>query len=156
RGGLAAAGRPGAREHGPELRLHHPAHRGGVQPDQRARRTERLRAPRIIEPGQHAGPPPDSYRTLTRTHATLSPGEMPEDPFCQQSPALPGVDLTSQIATRQVGCGPHEVWILPDGREVFVPNGAWPAFDEEMPWEEEVQEIAMAGGPVALVSRTAQ
>ena len=111
---------------------------------------------RIIEPGQHAVTLLDSYPTLTRMYTTISPGEMTEDPFFQQNPDLPDVDLTNQIATRQVGCGAHEVWILPDGREVFVPNGVWPAFDEEMPWEEEVQEIAMAGGPVALVSRTAQ
>lgn len=109
---------------------------------------------RIIVPGQHATMLLDSYPTLTRMFTTISPGEMTADPFFHENPDMPEVDLTNQIATRQVGCGPDEVWILPDGREVYVPGGVWPAFEEEMPWEEEVQEIAAMGAPVTLQTRT--
>jgi hypothetical protein len=110
---------------------------------------------RIIEPGQHAVSLLDGYPTLTRMFTTISPGEMTSDPFFHQNPDLPEVDLTNQIATRRFGCGPDEVWILPDGREVYVPGGVWPDFTEEMPWEEEVQEIAAQGAPVTLQTRTA-
>jgi len=109
---------------------------------------------RIILPGQHANMLLDSYPTLTRMFTTISPGEMTADPFFHENPDLPEVDLTNQLATRNFGCGPDEVWVLPDGREVYVPSGIWPDFVEEMPWEEEVQEIAAAGAPVSLVTRT--
>jgi Uncharacterized protein conserved in bacteria (DUF2330) len=109
---------------------------------------------RIILPGLHAVTLLDAYPTLSRMFTTISPGEMTADPFFHQNPDLPEVNLTNEIATRQFGCGPDEVWILPDGREVYVPNGVWPAFTDEMPWEEEVQEIAAAGGPITLVTRT--
>lgn len=109
---------------------------------------------RIIVPGMHAVTLLDAYPTLTRMYTTISPGEMTEDPFFHQNPDLPDVDLTNEVATRRFGCGSHEVWVLPDGREVFVPNGIWPDFDEQMPWEEEVQEIAMAGAPISLSSQT--
>lgn len=109
---------------------------------------------RIIGPGAHASTLLDAYPTLTRMFTTISPGEMTADPFFHQNADLPGVDFTNQLATRQFGCGPDEVWILPDGRQVYVPNGIWPDFTDEMPWEEEVQEIAAAGAPVSLVTRT--
>ena len=88
---------------------------------------------RIIVPGQHANMLLDAYPTLTRMYTTISPGEMTADPFFHQNADLPGVDFTNQLATRQFGCGPDEVWILPDGREVYVPNGIWPDFTDEMP-----------------------
>lgn len=109
---------------------------------------------RIVVPGEHAVTLLDSYPTLTRMYTTISPGEMTADPFFHTNADLPDVDLTNQLATRQFDCGPDEVWILPDGREVYVPSGIWPDFTDEMPWEEEVQEIAAAGGPMTLVTRT--
>ncbi|MEM9457552.1 MAG: DUF2330 domain-containing protein [Myxococcota bacterium] len=110
---------------------------------------------RIIAPGQHAVSLLDSFPTLTRMYTTISPGEMNADPFFHPNPDLPDVDRRSEIATRQIGCGADEIWILPDGREVYVPGGIWPDFSDEMPWEEEVQEIAAAGGPVTLSTLTA-
>ncbi|MCH9684998.1 MAG: DUF2330 domain-containing protein [Deltaproteobacteria bacterium] len=109
---------------------------------------------RIIAPGLHAQTILSAYPTLTRMYTTISPGEMTEDPFFHENPDLPEVDHRSDIATREVDCGPDEVWTLPDGREVFVPGGVWPDFDAQMPWEEEVQEIAMAGAPIVLVDQT--
>lgn len=110
---------------------------------------------RIIAPGQQAVSLLDSFPTLTRMYTTISPGEMNADPFFHPNPDLPEVDRRSEIATRQIGCGADEIWILPDGREVYVPGGIWPDFSDEMPWEEEVQEIAAAGGPVTLSTLTA-
>jgi MYXO-CTERM domain-containing protein len=110
---------------------------------------------RIVVPGQHAVTLLDAYPMLTRMFTTISPGEMTADPFFHENADLPEVDLTNQLALRQLECS-DEVWILPDGREVYVPGGVWPAFDDEMPWEEEVQEIAAAGGPITLVTRTAE
>jgi len=109
---------------------------------------------RIILPGQHANMLLDSYPTLTRMYTTISPGEMTADPFFHENPDLPEVNFTNEVATRNFGCELGEVWVLPDGREVYVPDGIWPDFVEEMPWEEEVQEIAAAGAPISLVTRT--
>ncbi|WP_266213784.1 DUF2330 domain-containing protein [Paraliomyxa miuraensis] len=110
---------------------------------------------RIIDPGQHAVTVLDSFPTLTRMYTTISPGEMTEDPFFYENPDLPDVDLTNEVANRFIRCNNAAIWTLPDGREVYAPNPAmWPDIPGEMPWEEEVQEIAAAGGPVSLVDNT--
>ncbi|MEM7158217.1 MAG: DUF2330 domain-containing protein [Myxococcota bacterium] len=110
---------------------------------------------RIIDPGQHAVDLLDGYPTLTRMYTTISPGEMTEDPFFYQNADLPDVDLTNQLASRNVLCEGGAVWTLPDGREVYAPSsGTWPTFPDELPWEEEVQEIAERGGPISLVDNT--
>ena len=110
---------------------------------------------RIIAPGQHAVDLLDAYPTLTRMYTTISPGEMTVDPFFYQNADLPDVDLTNQIASRNVLCEGGAVWTLPDGREVYAPSSnSWPTFPKELPWEEEVQEIAERGGPIALVDNT--
>ncbi len=109
---------------------------------------------RIVEPGQRAVEILGEFPHLTRMYTTLSPGEMTEDPFFYQNPDLPDVDLTNQIATQEQGCGSDVVWILPDGREVFSPDGTFPDFPDEMPWEEEVAEMMQAGAPNVLVNQT--
>jgi MYXO-CTERM domain-containing protein len=59
------------------------------------------------------------------------------------------------MAQRYLRCDGHAEWTLPDGRVVFVPdNGPWPEFPGEMPWEEEVDQMAMAGAPQVLVTNT--
>jgi len=110
---------------------------------------------RIIEPGQHAVEVLEAFPSLTRMYTTMSAGEMTEDPFFYQNPDLPDVDLTNQVATRGVGCDNSAIWTLPDGRVVYSPDGSWPDFDDEMPWEEEVAEMMSAGAPMVLVSQTA-
>jgi hypothetical protein len=109
---------------------------------------------RLVKPGQHAIDLLNSNDYLTRMYTTISPDEMMEDPIFQENPELP--DVASQLqATRLVRCDGHATWTLPDGREVFVPNnGAWPTFDAELPFEEEVQTISIKGAPMTLVNNT--
>jgi MYXO-CTERM domain-containing protein len=111
-------------------------------------------AERIILPGQHATEVLAAFPTLTRMYTTMSPGEMTEDPFFYQNPDLQDVDLRAQFATRGAGCDSSIIWTLPDGREVYSPDGSWPDFDDAMPWEEEVAEMMPAGAPMVLVDRT--
>jgi MYXO-CTERM domain-containing protein len=79
---------------------------------------------------------------------------MTADPFFHPNPDLPDVDLTNANAQRLVLCNGDEVWTLPDGRQVYAPGGAWPSFDDEMPWEEDVEEIGNAGAPIGLVDNS--
>jgi MYXO-CTERM domain-containing protein len=106
---------------------------------------------RIVDPANHALELLNTWPTLTRMYTTISPHEMTLDPFFHENPDLPDVDLRSSIATRRVLCNQHEVWTLPDGREVYTPDGTWPSFDEQMPWEEAVQETPEIGAPIGLV-----
>ncbi|MEM6991271.1 MAG: DUF2330 domain-containing protein [Myxococcota bacterium] len=108
---------------------------------------------RIIDPGQHAASLLESWPYITRMYTTISPAEMTADPFFHVNPDLEDVDLTNQIATRRTLCNGDDLWTLPNGDEVYSPNG-WPSFDDEMPWEEEVSEIAEAGAPIVLVDRS--
>ena len=49
-------------------------------------------------------------------------------------------------------CNGDALWTLPDGHEVYVPNdGPWPDFSAEMPYVEEISEIAPAGAPMTIV-----
>jgi MYXO-CTERM domain-containing protein len=109
---------------------------------------------RVIAPGAHAVQVLAEYPYLTRMYTTISAVEMTEDPFFWANPDLDDVDLTSQIATRRILCNGDAVWTLPDGREVYVPEGeGWPEFDGEMPYEEEVSRMPTAGAPMTLVDR---
>jgi MYXO-CTERM domain-containing protein len=106
---------------------------------------------RIVAPANHALDILGTWPTLTRMYTTISPHEMTVDPFFHENPDLPDVDLRSSLATRRILCNGHEVWTLPDGREVYTPDGTWPAFDDQMPWEEAVQETPEVGAPIGLV-----
>jgi len=107
---------------------------------------------RIIAPGLHASNLLATWPYLTRMYTTISPGEMTADPFFHTNPDLADVDLRNELASRRFLCDGANLWTLPNGDEVYVPAGAgWPQFDDEMPWEEEVAEIADAGAPLVLV-----
>jgi len=89
-------------------------------------------------------------------YTTLSPHEMTEDPIFHARGDLEDVAAIRQGAQR-IRCSGDIVFRLPDGREVFIPNGrGWPHFVEEMPWEEEVAEIPSAGAPMILSDRSAE
>jgi MYXO-CTERM domain-containing protein len=108
-------------------------------------------AERIVEPGAHAVELLQDNPYLTRMYTTISPHEMTEDPMFHQNPDLPEVENVRN-ATQRTLCDGSSVWTLPDGREVFVPAGQpWPSFDDEMPWEAEVQETPEMGAPMLLV-----
>ena len=110
---------------------------------------------RVINPGKHAVDLLAKWPYLTRMYTTISPHEMLEDPIFRQNPNLPEVPAQLQ-ASRLVRCDGHATWTLPDGRVVFVPNnGAWPDFDVELPYEEEVQTVGIKGAPMTLVNNTA-
>lgn len=110
---------------------------------------------RIIAPGKHAVDMLAKWPYLTRMYTTISPNEMMEDPIFRQNPNLDDIPALQQ-ATRLVRCDGHATWTLPDGRVVFVPNnGAWPDFDAELPFEEEVQTTSIKGAPMTIVNNTA-
>ncbi len=112
-------------------------------------------APRIIAPAKHAVDLLNTWPYLTRMYTTISPDEMMEDPIFRQNPNLDEVPALRQ-ATRLVRCDGHATWTLPDGRVVFVPNnGAWPDFEVELPFEEEVQSTSIKGAPMTIVNNTA-
>lgn len=113
---------------------------------------------RIIEPGQRALELLDANPYLSRLYTTISPGEMTVDPMFHENPELAEVPNSYQ-ATRRILCNGDNVFILPDGRQVYLPAGApWPDFDSEpawtMPSDEEVQEVMSAGAPVVLTNNT--
>ena len=111
---------------------------------------------RVVEPGQRALSLLQSKPYVTRMYTTISPHEMMADPEFTENPNLPGVPAM-RMAEKLRRCDGHAEYTLPDGRVVFVPNdGAWPDFPQEMPWEEEVDQMAMAGAPQILVTNTAQ
>jgi MYXO-CTERM domain-containing protein len=113
---------------------------------------------RVIDPGQHAVTLLDANGYLTRMYTTISPGEMTQDPMFHENPELPEVTATHN-GVQRILCNGDSVYILPDGRQVYVPvGGAWPDFDSEptwsMPSDEEVQEVMSAGAPVVLANHT--
>ncbi|MCA9648406.1 MAG: DUF2330 domain-containing protein [Myxococcales bacterium] len=111
---------------------------------------------RIVAPGQHAQELLQRYSYVTRMYTTISPHEMTEDPIFHAREDLDEVTNIRQ-GSRRIRCSGDSIFTLPDGREVFLPNGAsWPEFPEEMPWEEEVSEVPLSGAPVVLSNRTAE
>lgn len=111
---------------------------------------------RVVAPGAHAAAVVDEHAVLTRMFTTISPAEMTEDPFFWANPALPDVVLTNELATRRQLCNGDDLWTLPDGREVYLPQGAsWPAFDDQMPYELEVANMPQLGAPLVVSDRRA-
>jgi MYXO-CTERM domain-containing protein len=113
---------------------------------------------RVIDPGQHANSLLDANPYLSRLYTTISPGEMTEDPLFHENSELADVP-NNLTGTQRVLCNGDSVYILPDGRQVYLPaGGVWPDFDSEpawsMPSDEEVQEVMAAGAPVVLANNT--
>jgi MYXO-CTERM domain-containing protein len=62
----------------------------------------------------------------------------------------------SRTATARLLCNGDVLWTLPDGREVYLPDGAmWPDIGGDQYWEEEVDETPQIGAPIVLVNNTA-
>ncbi|MEZ4448252.1 MAG: DUF2330 domain-containing protein [Nannocystaceae bacterium] len=112
-------------------------------------------AERIYDPGLRAENLLKSKPYVTRMYTTISPHEMLEDPVFFENPDLPPID-SLRMAQRYLRCDGVTRYGLPDGRFVYLPSGAtWPEFPAEMPWEEETQQMAMAGAPLVLNNNTA-
>ncbi|MBL4685738.1 MAG: DUF2330 domain-containing protein [Nannocystaceae bacterium] len=111
---------------------------------------------RIVDPGFHAVELLDTWSYVTRLYTTISPAEMTVDPIFHPHPELPDV-AALRLASVTSDCdGGASVVTLPDGREVFIPEGGqWPTFTDEMPWEEDIEEIMEgAGAPFPVVDNT--
>ena len=110
---------------------------------------------RIIAPGQHAVDLLNTWPYLTRMYTTISPGEMTVDPFFHENQQLGDV-MNVQVASSRVLCNGNQIVTLPDDRKVYVPDGqGWPAFVDELPYEEDIEEVMASGAPVNLVDNTA-
>jgi MYXO-CTERM domain-containing protein len=83
---------------------------------------------------------------LTRMYTTISPSEMNADPIFRSNATLPEVPNV-RIANQTTHCDGSVSVDLPDGRQVFFPVGeplVWPAFQDEMPWDEDIDQDGMA------------
>ncbi|MFO7563820.1 MAG: DUF2330 domain-containing protein [Enhygromyxa sp.] len=113
---------------------------------------------RIFKPGQNAAELVEQNPYLTRMYTTISPAEMNADPMFRSNATLPEVPALRQ-AQRRLLCDGGRIVTLPDGREVYFPPNTpniWPDFQDEMPWEEDVeQENNAENAPlVSLVDNT--
>ncbi len=109
---------------------------------------------RIIDPATHARDLLETWSYVTRLYTTISPAEMTADPIFHTNPDLDDVAASRQ-GTRRILCGGDFVYYLPDGREVYLPQGNdWPDFQAEMPWVEEVDDVPLVGVPTVLLSQT--
>ncbi len=109
---------------------------------------------RVVAPGVHGEELLAKWPYVTRMYTTISPHEMTKDPIFHARGDLDDVTNIQQ-GTRRIMCDSSILFTLPDGREVYIPNGSgWPEFPAQMPWEEEVSEIPLAGAPLQLSSRT--
>jgi hypothetical protein len=109
---------------------------------------------RIIQPGAHSVDLLGTWPYLTRMFTTVSPNEMNVDPIFHENPDLPDVNNINQ-GNRELLCEGGAVFSLPDGREVYMPNpNVWPDFQDEMPWEEDVEQAAMVGPNQVLSDQT--
>jgi MYXO-CTERM domain-containing protein len=101
---------------------------------------------RIFKPGFNARALVQANPYLTRMYTTISPHEMNADPIFRSNASLPDVPNMRQ-ATQRTLCDGSRLITLPDGREVYFPNDedfVWPTFQDEMPWEEDIDEEGMA------------
>lgn len=109
---------------------------------------------RIEDPGKHASNILTTYPYLTRMFTTISPSEMTEDPMFHARPGLPPVSRVNQGTLRRT-CSGAQGMILPDGRQVALDAGAWPAWDSAMPWAEKIEEYVEGGDAITLVDNSA-
>ena len=113
---------------------------------------------RIFKPGQRARDLVEQNPYLTRMYTTISPAEMNADPIFRKNDTLPEVQ-PMRMATQTLHCDGGTTVTLPDERQVYFPAGeplTWPDFQDEMPWEEDVDQANMADNAplVSLSDRT--
>lgn len=106
---------------------------------------------RIVQPARHANDLVAQNPYLTRMFTTISPEEMTVDPEFHERADLPDVPALRQSSQR-LRCDGTSVVTLPDGREVVLRDAStWPAFDDDMPWAEIVEDIPPSGDIITMV-----
>jgi MYXO-CTERM domain-containing protein len=118
---------------------------------------------RVVEPGQRAADLVAEHPYLTRMFTTISPHEMTEDPQFWENELLPEVPNLLNGTLRTL-CNGDQVFILPDGREVYLPaGGVWPDFPDEpggtpgeMVSSQIIEAVPDNGAPMRLTDNTEQ
>ena len=102
---------------------------------------------RIIAPGKHARDLLQRWPYLTRMLTIMSPEEMTRDPEFIFNGDLPDVPA-GRSANQTIPCDGSNKMELPDGEAVLLePGGAWPTFDEAMPWARRIEVMTPSGAP---------
>lgn len=102
---------------------------------------------RIFAPGKHAQDLLGKWSYLTRMLTIMSPPEMTSDPEFVFNAELPDVPA-ARVANQFIPCSGSNKMELPDGTALLQePAGAWPSFDEKMPWARQVQQTVAKGAP---------
>ncbi len=109
---------------------------------------------RIVAPLDHGAELLETWPYVTRLYTTISPHEMTSDPMFAENPELPDV-ASRHGAQRNLECCGTSMR-LPGGRLVWLDGAAWPLWERDMPWAEQVIEHSPGGGaPVVLLDNTA-
>ena len=108
---------------------------------------------RVIAPGLHAKDLLGAWPYLTRMFTTISPHEMTLDPTFQPAPDLRDVGNVSVATVECVECEADldAIATLADGRQIYLDDATWPAFDAGMPYAERIEEIPPKGAPIVVV-----
>jgi hypothetical protein len=109
---------------------------------------------RIVAPLQHGQDLLATWPYVTRLYTTISPIEMTVDPMFAENAGLDDVANRNGAERERYCCG--DAMELPGGRRVWMTGSGWPAWDQEMPWAERIEEFAKGGGaPVVLADHGA-
>ena len=103
---------------------------------------------RVTEPMDRASDLLATWPYLTRLYTTISPHEMLSDPTFIEVPGMQDVARLHGALRTTDCCGAS--MRLPGGRSVLYDDGAWPQWDESMPWAERIWEYQPMGPPAEL------
>ncbi len=116
----------------------------------------------LIAPGVHATELLEQNPYLTRMFTTISPAEMTEDPMFYENGMLPDITNIQQGVLRNL-CNGDQVFTLPDGRQIYLPDPVWPELPDEpggtpgrMVSAEIIEAVPPSGAPMNLTNNTAQ
>jgi hypothetical protein len=99
---------------------------------------------RIVAPLQHGQELLATWPYVTRLYTTISPHEMTVDPMFAENADLDDVANRHGALREQECCG--NAMRLPGGRLVWMEGNVWPAWGDDMPWAERIEEYSERGG----------